>query len=45
MKVFTYKLNNLFFKIEVELIYSVVLVSSVQQSDCYMYSFSDSFPL
>ena len=42
--------SDLFFKfIGVQLIYNVVLVSSVQQSDSvihiYMHSFSDSFPL
>ena len=38
-----------FLKIEVQLIYSVVLISGVQHSDSVLhvcvYSFSDSFPL
>ena len=42
-------LDNLLFSIEVELIYNVVLVSGVQQSDSVIYTyisfFSDSFPL
>ena len=43
-----YALIKLYFFIEVELIYNVVLVSGIQQSDSdqiYIYSFSYSFPL
>ena len=38
---------NLIYFIEVELIYNVVLISAVQQSDSviHIYSLSDSFPL
>ena len=43
----TFKKEFFFNFIEVQLIYNAVLVSNVQQNDCYTYihSFSDSFPI
>ena len=48
---FLKQLSSNFLFVEVQLIHNIVLVSSTQQSDLfiyiytYMYSFSDSFPL
>ena len=39
------KIAFVYFFIEIQLIYNVVLISAVQQSDSFIYSFSSSFPL